>query len=105
MTASYILTAVLISGVITWLLRAVPFAVLAKLRRSAFIEYMRTHMPLGVMMILALYAVSAIPLVSRYIFASIGALVLTIGLHLWRRSLALSVFVGTAAHVGLLSLL
>lgn len=105
MTASYILTAVLVSGAITWLLRALPFAVLAKLQESSFIEYMRTYMPLGVMMILALYAISATPLDSRYIVSTVGALIITIMLHLWRRSLALSVFAGTAAYVGLLSLL
>ncbi len=57
----YIAVLVAVSAAVTWALRALPFAVLAPMRHSAVVRYLSLHMPLGVMVMLALYTVRDIP--------------------------------------------
>ncbi|ALG86364.1 branched-chain amino acid transporter permease [Gordonia phthalatica] len=103
---TYILVAVLISASITWLLRALPFAMLAPLRDSRPLAVLGDRMPVGIMVILAAYTLRDTEPSS---FASIGpvvvALAVTIGLHLWRGSMTLSIFSGTALYVLMASMI
>jgi len=96
----YVLSAVLVSAAVTWTLRAAPFAMLAPLRHSALLAYIGDRMPVGVMVILAAYTLRG---TDPVVLASAGpaalALAITIGLHLWRGSMTLSIFAGTAAYV------
>lgn len=96
----YVLSAVLVSAAVTWTLRAAPFAMLAPLRHSALLAYIGDRMPVGVMVILAAYTLRD---TDPAVLASAGpaalALGITIGLHLWRGSMTLSIFAGTAAYV------
>lgn len=96
----YVLSAVLVSAAVTWTLRAAPFAMLAPLRHSALLAYIGDRMPVGVMVILAAYTLRD---TAPAVLASAGpaalALGITIGLHLWRGSMTLSIFAGTAAYV------
>jgi branched-subunit amino acid transport protein AzlD len=97
---------VLVSAAITWALRAVPFAVLAPMRRSVVVRYLSLHMPLGVMVILAFYTLRNVPTGSALQGWSAGAaLVVTVGLHVWRRNALLSIVGGTLTNVVLVSLL
>lgn len=103
---TYIAAAVLISSAITWALRAAPFAILAPIRHSAFLAYVNEHMPVGVMTILVCYTIRNTPIAFTPLSVAVAAgLAVTAGLHLWRRSMVLSVLGGTAAHVALASLL
>ncbi|MGI5176191.1 branched-chain amino acid transporter permease [Dactylosporangium sp. CA-152071] len=100
----YILAAVGMSAAVTWGLRALPFAVLARLRASHTITYLSTAMPAGVMVILAVYCLRDLPSAPTHrLLAVLLALAATIGLHLWRRSALLSILGGTAIHVALAS--
>jgi len=96
----YVVSAVLVSAAVTWTLRAAPFAMLAPLRHSALLAYIGDRMPVGVMVILAAYTLRDTDTV---VLTSAGpaalALAITIGLHLWRGSMTLSIFAGTAAYV------
>lgn len=94
-----VLPLVLVSAAITWALRALPFAALAPLRRSATVRYLGVHLPLGVMVMLALYTARAAgPAGGRAVLAFGTAVVATLGLHLgWRRPV-LSIVGGTAVH-------
>jgi branched-subunit amino acid transport protein AzlD len=96
----YVLSAALVSAAVTWTLRAAPFAMLAPLRHSALVAYIGDRMPVGVMVILAAYTLRDTDAV---VLTSVGpaalALAITIGLHLWRGSMTLSIFAGTAAYV------
>lgn len=100
----HILTAVLISASITWALRALPFAMLAPLRDSRLLAYLGDRMPAGIMFILAAYTVrNTEPTVLTSVGPAVLALTVTVGLQLWRGSMTLSIFVGTAGYVVLAS--
>ena len=99
----YVWAAVGLSFAITWLLRALPFAVLAPLRESAVVAYLGPRMPVGAMLVLAVYAVRDVQPSSA--LAVVAGLTATVGLHLWRRNAMLSILGGTAVHVVLLTAL
>lgn len=100
----YLLAGVLISGAITWSLRAVPFVMIAPLRRSELIRYLGDRMPVGIMLILTIYTLRGISFGDLASGPSaLVALAVTVGLQLWRRNMMLSIFAGTAVHVALAS--
>ncbi len=102
----YLIAAVLISAAITWTLRALPFAALARLRASPTVTYLATVMPAGVMIILAVYCLRDLPLARPdRLLVTLVAVAATVGLHLWRRSAVLSILGGTALYVTLASTL
>ncbi|MET4429993.1 MULTISPECIES: AzlD domain-containing protein [unclassified Mycolicibacterium] len=103
---AHIAAMVAVSAVITWALRALPFAALAPLRRSVVVRYLSLHMPLGVMVILAFYTLRGIPTADGLQrWAALAALAVTVGVHLWRRNLLLSIVGGTLTNVVIASLL
>ncbi|MGE2733273.1 branched-chain amino acid transporter permease [Mycolicibacterium vaccae] len=103
---AYIAALVILSAAITWTLRALPFAVLAPLRQSRVVTYLGLHMPVGVMIILAIYTLRTVAgetaLQRGYLLFAVA---LTTGLHLWRGNAVLSILIGTASYVALMSLL
>jgi branched-subunit amino acid transport protein AzlD len=96
----YLLGLVLVSTVVTWGLRAVPFAVLAPMRRSPLIGRLAIQLPLGVMLILALSTMRGVSFhdAGRVVGFAL-AVAVTIVLQLWRRSFVLSIVAGTATYV------
>ena len=102
---SYILAAVGVAAGITWVLRALPFAVLAPLQESRLLPYIGDRLGVGVMIILVIYTLQDLDLVAPSIsIPAAVALAVTIGLHLWRGNMILSLLVGTVTHVALASL-
>ena len=103
---AHIAAMVLVSAAVTWALRAVPFAVLAPMRRSVVVRYLSLHMPLGVMVILAFYTVRNVPTAGAlHGWSALAGLAVTVGLHLWRRNALLSIVGGTLTNVLLVSVL
>lgn len=101
----YILAAILVAGAVTWALRAVPFMVLSPLRNSDLLAYLGARMPVGIMAILAVYTLKGTAVTDlKAVLPVICALATTIGLHLWRGQMILSIFGGTALYVLLASL-
>jgi len=101
--SAYIALLVGVSAAVTWALRILPFAALAPMRDSAIVKYLGVHMPVGVMVILALYTLRGAPRAGLDLaWLAIGVLV-TAGLHLWRGQALLSILVGTASYVALVS--
>jgi branched-subunit amino acid transport protein AzlD len=99
----YISVLVAVSAAVTWALRLLPFAALAPMRDSAIVRYLSVHMPVGVMVILALYTVAGAPRTGLDLaWLAVGVLI-TAGLHLWRGQALLSILVGTASYVALVS--
>lgn len=97
---AYVLSAIAVSAAVTWTLRAAPFAMLAPLRQSGLLAYIGGRMPVGVMVVLAAYTLrDTDPGTLVSVGPTVLALALTIGLHLWRGSMTLSIFAGTAAYV------
>jgi branched-subunit amino acid transport protein AzlD len=102
----YLLGMVLVSAAVTWGLRAVPFAVLAPMRRSPLIGHLAGQLPLGVMIILALSTVRGVSLDDAgRVLGFLIAIAITIALQLWRRSFMLSIVAGTATYVLISTLL
>ncbi|MEU1299663.1 branched-chain amino acid transporter permease [Streptomyces shenzhenensis] len=92
---------------LTLALRAVPFAVLGRLRGSAIVRRLSVWMPVGILAILAVTAlhttVTAEPGALGY---ALLAVAVTIGVHLLSgRRTILSVGLGTAVYVVLLNAL
>ena len=105
-STGYILSALAVFLVVTFALRALPFLLVERLRESRAVSYLGTHLPVGIMVILVVYTLRETEFaVAPYGAAELGALALTIGLHLWRRSALLSILAGTLCYVGLLAVL
>ncbi|MCF2706264.1 AzlD domain-containing protein [Arcanobacterium haemolyticum] len=105
-STGYLVAGIGIAMVVTWALRAVPFALLSPLRDNKLVGYLGERMPLGIMVILTVYTLHGIDLVSwRESVPAAAALLVTIGLQFWRRNLILSVFAGTLVNVVLVSAL
>jgi branched-subunit amino acid transport protein AzlD len=101
---AYIAVLVAAAAAVTWALRALPFAALAPMRHSAVVRYLSVHMPLGVMVMLALYTLRGPSGGSaRELFWLAAAVLITAGLQLWRGQALLSILVGTAVYVTLMS--
>lgn len=104
--AGYLIAAVGTAVAVTWALRALPFAALARLRHSPLVGYLNAAMPAGVMAILAAYTLRAFsPQVPDRAWPTVLALAVTVAVHLWRRNVPLSILAGTAVHVALASTL
>ncbi|BEL06650.1 AzlD domain-containing protein [Actinoplanes sichuanensis] len=102
----YLIGAVVVSAAVTWGLRALPFALLARLRTSAVVTHLATVMPAGVMIILAAYCLRDLPRADRTgLLATLLGVTVTAGLHLWRRSALLSILGGTTTYILLANLL
>ena len=102
---AYIALMVVVSSAVTWALRILPFAALAPLRDSRVVKYLSVHMPVGVMVILVIYTLqTVVGNTGTQILWLIIAVVVTAGLHLWRGQALLSILVGTACYVTLMSL-
>ncbi|MEU4570393.1 AzlD domain-containing protein [Micromonospora sp. NPDC023956] len=102
--AGYLIAAVAVAAAVTWALRALPFVALAPLRSSPLVTHLGRVMPLGVLVILAVYTVRTLsPAEPERAWPTVLALAATVALHLWRRNVLFSVLGGTAVHVVLAS--
>ena len=102
----YMIAAVAIGGVITLLLRALPFAILKPLRKSKFVKKLGQWMPAGLLVILAvIMLVGEIEARPDKLWVIGAATAATVLVHLFagRRAL-LSITAGTAVYVVLLNL-
>lgn len=102
----YLIAVVVISGVITLLLRALPFAVLKPLRSSKFVRRLGEQMPVGILLILAVVVVSGeVAARPDRAWAVAVAIAATVLVHLFtgRRAL-ISIFAGTGVYVLLVNL-
>lgn len=97
----YIIAVLAIMFAVTFTLRALPFAILAKLRDSKFVHIMALWMPAGILGLLAialLYATYTAP--DTVVWKLLTAVVVTIASHLLlgRRTLV-SIGLGTVTYV------
>lgn len=100
----YLLAVTLVAAVVTWALRALPFAILAPLRTSKLLPYLAERIPVGVMVILTVYTLRHVSVTDpeSVVPAVLGGLV-TSALHLWKANMLLSIAGGTASYVLLVS--
>lgn len=90
-------------AIVTLLLRGLPFAFRRLLRGSPLLEFLGKTMPVGVMVVLVVYAIYGARGETGGAEAAILAAGVTLGLHAWRRSMALSILGGTAVYMLILN--
>ena len=97
LTDPQIAVAVAVVAAITFACRIAPFALLRGRRNSPLLGFLSAAMPLGVMIVLVAYTLdSAAPTTWLPAVVGIGT---TAGLHLWRRSIGLSLIGGTGVYI------
>ena len=92
------------AGIVTFLLRALPFALTRYLKGSPFIDFLAVLMPVGVMTVLVVYTIAGEAGNPGRFWSALAALVITFVLHAWRRRADVSIFVGTAVYMLLVNL-
>ena len=99
-TTGYILAAILVAAGITFLLRLLPFGLKKALAGSELLDALSHWIPLGAVALLAIYAVAKINYSSVETAAPyLAGLVVTVGVHLWRKNMVLSMVAGTVTCV------
>lgn len=104
-STAYLIAGVVIAGLVTLALRALPFAVLKPLRKSRFVQKIGEWMPAGILVILAVVmlkdSLTAAP--GRLVPVAIASAV-TVATHLLTKRRALiSIAAGTACFVVLVN--
>lgn len=103
-STQYLIVVVVVAALITYALRAIPFAVSAPLQKSGLMRYLADRMPVGVLVILTVYTIRDVDVLDLASVIPVAAgLLVTAGLHLWRDSMLLSIAGGTATYVLLMS--
>lgn len=111
---TYILVTLATMGIVTVVLRWIPFAFVRALQNSAFFGFLGRTMPVGVMVALVIYALFARMNLLGADTSEVGtdpggwwaaplALAVTVALHLRRRNSLLSIFAGTAMYMVLVN--
>lgn len=99
-TNGYILTAILVAAAITFTLRLAPFGLKKALAGSELLDALSHWIPLGAVALLAIYAIAKIDYSSVENAAPyLAGLVVTVGAHLWRKNMVLSMVAGTLTCV------
>ena len=95
---TYIATALAAAVVITFALRAAPFALKAALRDSGLVTDIGRWMPLGAVSILAAYCLSSIDVSGAgHGIPELTGVAVTVATHWWRRNAVLSIVLGTSS--------
>ncbi|WP_210416700.1 AzlD domain-containing protein [Glutamicibacter sp. ZJUTW] len=81
----YLFSTIAASTAVTFGLRALPLAFIAKLRSHGFINYLALRMPLGIMVVLVAATLPAGIMDPAVAWPVAAALAATMGLHLLRR--------------------
>lgn len=98
--SAYIAIVLGVAIAITVTLRALPFLVKGALADSPLLDDIGRWMPIGAVMILALYCVSRIDFgTSAHGLPELAGIAATVGVHAWRRNAVLSILAGTAVCV------
>lgn len=100
----YVIASLLVMGAVTVALRWAPFGFVRALGDSEILRALGRTMPVGVMVALVAFTMAGAAEEPGPFWPAVAALVLTVALQLWRRSMVLSIFGGTAAYMVLVNL-
>ena len=105
-SAGQILLTLLVIFAVTYALRLAPFLFLRRVHDSPVVGHLGRTMPLGVMAVLVVYTLSSVDVTAApHGLPELAGVVVTAGLHLWRRNAMLSIVAGTATYMAALALL
>lgn len=99
LTDPRIAIAVCAVALITYACRIAPFVLLRGRRRSPLLGFLSSAMPLGVMIVLVAYTLDGVGPAPATWLPALAGIGTTAGLHLWRRSIGLSLIGGTGIYV------
>lgn len=95
---AYLAAALAVAVGITVTLRAAPFGMKHATKGSALLADIGRWMPLGAIIILAVYCLTTIDVTAPpYGVSELVGVAVTLAVHLWRRSAVVSIVTGTAA--------
>lgn len=101
MSGSYLFWAIVIAAVCTLAVRWLPFALFGKQRQvPAFVTGLGKLLPAAVMAALLVYCVRHVGTgqVSNWA-GTVAAVLVTAGVHMWKKHVLLSILVGTAFYM------
>ena len=99
----YMLSALTVILIVTFALRALPFAFIAPVRSSRVLRFLGAHMPVGIMVILTVYTLAGTPVTASGLVPAAAGLATSAALHLWRSHALLSIVAGTGLYVLLIN--
>ena len=95
----YLLAAILVMGISTYLTRLTPFLMFAPGKENAKLNFVAKNTPPMVMMILVIYMLKEVDYLSTEIFYTLFALAVTVGLQILKRNALLSIVSGTIVYM------
>ena len=109
MTGTQMLWTILISALITILLRALPFFLFPGGKQPPrFVTWLGGQLPRAVMAMLVVYCLKGVSFATGSAadwLPALAACVVTAGLHVWKKQIALSICGGTAVYMLLIRLI
>ena len=106
MNNSYALLAILLSAIVTYSLRALPFAIFRDGNMSPILSRLAMVLPAAIMAVLVVYGLKDTLSADWTVWAAtIAGCGSVMALHAWKHNTILSVFAGTAVYIALLYLL
>ncbi|MER7399848.1 AzlD domain-containing protein [Streptomyces sp. NPDC000151] len=103
---SYVVAAIAIMSAVTLALRAAPFVVFRNATGSPLLQYLRSALPPGIMVILVAYSVQSVDFTSPpYGAPALAGIAVCGAVYHWRNSPLLAIVLGTATNMGLVHVL
>ena len=97
---------ILAAALITWALRALPFALFARRRLPRVIVYLGHALPPAIMAVLVIYCLKSVDLTAfPFALPELLGVATTAALHLWRNNTLLSIAGGTAVYMVMIRVL
>lgn len=95
----YLLAAILVMAISTYLTRLTPFLMFTPGKENAKLNFVAKNTPPMVMMILVIYMLKEVDYLSTEIFYTLFALAITVGLQILKRNALLSIVSGTIIYM------
>ena len=95
----YLLAAMLVMAISTYLTRLTPFLMFTSGKENAKLNFVAKNTPPMVMMILVIYMLKEVDYLSTEIFYTLFALAVTVGLQILKRNALLSIVSGTIVYM------
>ena len=96
---NYLLAAMLVMTVATYITRLTPFLLFSKCQESSLFNYISKSTPPMVMTILVIYMLKDVEYLTFEIVYTFIALLVTAGLHIYKRNALLSIVSGTIVYM------
>lgn len=95
----YLLAAILVMAISTYLTRLTPFLMFTPGKENAKLNFVAKNTPPMVMMILVIYMLKEVDYLSTEIFYTLFTLAVTVGLQILKRNALLSIVSGTIVYM------